>query len=155
MRLTNGSTRFKAVSVTPQRTSVKSDLMLLRQDCRGGKVKTIGKVIDKIPANAMVKTAALGGLVGAKGTLEGEGTCGRRAVSRLCSQVERLASARAVSPYHFGRIFPKYSRGSGLDKEIKNIQAQFPEGTRYMTKDAIESELHNLTRQARLMPCVT
>ena len=35
--LMNGSTRFKAVSATQQRTSVKSDLMLLRQDCRGVK----------------------------------------------------------------------------------------------------------------------
>ena len=114
-----------------------------------GKVKTIGKVIDKIPANAMVKTAALGGLVGAKGTLEGEERAGEGQSLGYALAGGAFGLGTGGIAYHFGRIFPKYSRGSGLDKEIKNIQAQFPEGTRYMTKDAIESELAQLDEASK------
>ena len=114
-----------------------------------GKVKTIGNIIDKVPANAMVKTAALGGLVGAKGTLEGEERAGEGQSLGYALAGGAFGLGTGGIAYHFGRIFPKYSRGSGLDKEIKNIQAQFPEGTRYMTKDAIESELAQLDEASK------
>jgi hypothetical protein len=114
-----------------------------------GAIKPVGKFIDKIPANAMVKTAAMGGLTGAKGTLEGEERGGTGKTFGYALGGGALGLGTGGIAYHVGRIFPKYSRGSGLDKEIKNIQAQFPEGTRYMTKDAIESELAQLDEASK------
>ena len=116
-----------------------------------GAVKPIGKIIDKIPANAMVKTAALGGLVGAKGTLEGEERAGEGQSLGYALAGGAIGLGTGGFAYKVGRFVPKYSRGSGLDKEIKNLQAQFPAGTRYKTKEEIDKELEELGEVAKSM----
>lgn len=116
-----------------------------------GAIKPVGKVIDKVPLNAMVKTAAMGGLTGAKGTLEGEERAGTGKSLGYALGGGALGVGTGGIAYHIGRIFPKYSRGSGLDKEIKNIQNKFPEGTRYMKPEAIDKELEELSDVAKAM----
>lgn len=116
-----------------------------------GAIKPVGKFIDKIPANAMVKTAAMGGLTGAKGTLEGEERGGTGKTFGYALGGGALGLGTGGIAYHVGRIFPKYSRGSGLDKEIKNIQNQFPEGTRYLKPEAIDKQLSDIEENARAM----
>lgn len=116
-----------------------------------GAIKPVGKVIDKVPLNAMVKTAAMGGLTGAKGTLEGEERAGTGKSLGYALGGGALGVGTGGIAYHIGRIFPKYSRGSGLDKEIKNIQNKFPEGTRYMKPEAIDKELEELGEFAKAM----
>lgn len=116
-----------------------------------GAIKPVGKFIDKIPANAMVKTAAMGGLTGAKGTLEGEERGGTGKTFGYALGGGALGLGTGGIAYHVGRIFPKYSRGSGLDKEIKNLQNQFPEGTRYLKPEAIDKQLADIGENARAM----
>lgn len=116
-----------------------------------GAIKPVGKFIDKIPANAMVKTAAMGGLTGAKGTLEGEERGGTGKTFGYALGGGALGLGTGGISYHVGRIFPKYSRGSGLDKEIKNLQNQFPEGTRYLKPEAIDKQLADIEENARAM----
>ena len=116
-----------------------------------GAVKPVGKFIDKIPANAMVKTAAMGGLTGAKGTLEGEERGGTGKTFGYALGGGALGLGTGGIAYHVGRIFPKYSRGSGLDKEIKNLQNQFPEGTKYLKPEAIDKQLADIEENARAM----
>lgn len=116
-----------------------------------GAIKPVGKFIDKIPANAMVKTAAMGGLTGAKGTLEGEERGGTGKTFGYALGGGALGLGTGGIAYHVGRIFPKYSRGSGLDKEIKNLQNQFPEGTRYLKPEAIDKELADIEEYERAM----
>lgn len=116
-----------------------------------GAIKPVGKFIDKIPANAMVKTAAMGGLTGAKGTLEGEERGGTGKTFGYALGGGALGLGTGGIAYHVGRIFPKYSRGSGLDKEIKNLQNQFPEGTRYLKPEAIDKQLADIEENARAM----
>ena len=116
-----------------------------------GAIKPVGKFIDKIPANAMVKTAAMGGLTGAKGTLEGEERGGTGKTFGYALGGGALGLGTGGIAYHVGRIFPKYSRGSGLDKEIKNLQNQFPEGTRYLKPETIDKQLADIEENARAM----
>lgn len=116
-----------------------------------GAIKPVGKFIDKIPANAMVKTAAMGGLTGAKGTLEGEERGGTGKTFGYALGGGALGLGTGGIAYHVGRIFPKYSRGSGLDKEIKNLQNQFPEGTRYLKPEAIDKQLADIGENERAM----
>lgn len=116
-----------------------------------GAIKPVGKFIDKIPANAMVKTAAMGGLTGAKGTLEGEERGGTGKTFGYALGGGALGLGTGGIAYHVGRIFPKYSRGSGLDKEIKNLQNQFPEGTKYLKPEAIDKQLADIEENARAM----
>ena len=116
-----------------------------------GAIKPVGKFIDKIPANAMVKTAAMGGLTGAKGTLEGEERGGTGKTFGYALGGGALGLGTGGIAYHVGRIFPKYSRGSGLDKEIKNLQNQFPEGTRYLKPEDIDKQLADIEENARAM----
>ena len=113
-----------------------------------GAIKPVGKVIDKVPLNAMVKTAAMGGLTGAKGTLEGEERGGTGKTFGYALGGGALGLGTGGIAYHVGRIFPKYSRGSGLDKEIKNLQNQFPEGTKYLKPEAIDKQLADIEENA-------
>lgn len=109
-----------------------------------GGLKGVGKAIDKIPANAMVKTAALGGIVGGKGTLEGEERAGTGKSLGYAAKGALIGAGSGGIAYVIGRRFPKFSLGSGLDREVKEVQKQFPNGTRYLTAEDVERQLGNI-----------
>ena len=109
-----------------------------------GGLKGVGKAIDKIPANAMVKTAALGGIVGGKGTLEGEERAGTGKSFGYAAKGALIGAGSGGIAYAIGRRFPKFALGSGLDREVKEVQKQFPKGTRYLTAEDVERQLGNI-----------
>ena len=109
-----------------------------------GGLKGVGKAIDKIPANAMVKTAALGGIVGGKGTIEGEERAGTGKSLGYAAKGALIGAGSGGIAYVIGRRFPKFSLGSGLDREVKEVQKQFPKGTRYLTAEDVERQLGNI-----------
>ena len=116
-----------------------------------GGLKGVGKAIDKIPANAMVKTAALGSLVGSKGTLEGEERGGTGKSFGYALKGGLVGAGSGGIAYVIGRKFPKYALGSGLDREMKDVQSQFPKGTRYLSNEEVDKELEELGDVAKAM----
>lgn len=89
-----------------------------------GKFKPIAKITDK--ANAMTKSAIMGGIVGAKGAFEGEEKADPSVTIPEALLGVGLGGAGGLGvAYGFSRRFPKVSAGSGLDKSLKEAQSAY------------------------------
>ena len=106
-----------------------------------GKFKAISKITDK--ANAMTKAAIMGGIVGAKGALEGEEKADPSVTIPAALLGVGLGGAGGLGvAYGFSRRFPKVSAGSGLDKSLKEAQASYKEdvlGIKQYAKNSLDN----------------
>jgi hypothetical protein len=90
---------------------------------RFNNLQKVSKALSNPQIGLMAQSALLGGISGAKASLEGE----EKAVDTTPSDLWKgFATGAGVggAAYKLGRVAPKYGRGSRIDKELSNVNKE-------------------------------